>query len=100
MPNITKRQNKDGDISYRIRIYVDETGTGKQIIKSKTWKPPAGMRPSTAEKEAAKAAAIFEDQVKRGLVAFDGSTKFGEYADKWIENAQIAPKTRVEYIPH
>jgi len=98
MPNITKRTNKDGDISYRIRVYVDETGTGKHIMKSKTWRPPANMRPSTAEKEAVRLAAIFEDQVKRGLIAFDSSTKFGEYAKQWIENAQIAPKTRVEYV--
>lgn len=29
--------------------------------------------------------------------AYDGATKFGEYAQKWVENAQIAPKTRLEY---
>ena len=97
MPNITKRQNKSGTISYLIRVYVDETGTGKQIVKSKTWKPPASMRATAAEKEAFKQAAIFEEQVKSGLIAFDNATKFGEYAKNWIENAPIAPKTRHRY---
>jgi len=49
MPNVTKRTNKNGDISYRLRVYVDEVGTGKQIVKSKTWKPPVNMRITALE---------------------------------------------------
>lgn len=97
MPNITKRTNKDGSASFLIRVYVDETGTGHQITKSMTWRPPANMRPSTAEKEVVKQAALFEDKVKRGMVAFDSKTTFGEYALNWVENAPIAPATRQGY---
>ena len=97
MANITKRQNKDGSTAYLIRVYVDETGTGKQITKSKTWKPAPGMRPGAAEKEAQKQAAIFEDQVKRGLVGMAGGIRFEDYARQWMEAAQLAPKTRETY---
>ena len=97
MPNITKRTNKNGDISYRIRVYVDEVGTGKQLVKSKTWKPPVNMRVTAAEKEAFKQAALFEEQVKHGLVAFDGATRFGGYIKNWIENEPLAYKTRERY---
>lgn len=97
MPNITKRTNKDGSASFLIRVYVDETGTGHQITKSMTWRPPANMRPTTAEKEVVKQAALFEDKVKRGMVAFDGNTTFGEYAHNWVENEPLAPKTRARY---
>lgn len=97
MANVMKRENKDGTLSFLIRVYVDETNTGKQIVKTKTWKAPKNMRITAAEKEAAKQAAIFEDQVKRGLIAFDSSTKFGDYAKQWIENEPLAPKTRARY---
>ncbi len=97
MANVTRRTNKDGSTSYLIRVYVNETGTGHQITKSKTWRPPATMRPTTAEKEVVKQAAIFEDNVKRGLAAADGTTKFSDYANAWLEAAQIAPKTREQY---
>lgn len=97
MANITRRQNKDGSTAYLIRVYVDETGTGKQITRSKTWKPAPGMRPSAAEKEAQKQAAIFEDQVKRGLVGMAGGIRFEDYARQWMEAAQLAPKTRESY---
>lgn len=93
MANITKRTNKDDSASYLIRVYVDENGTGHQIVKSMTWRPPEAMRPTTAEKEANRQALLFEDQVKRGLASFAGSTKFEDYATAWVENEPMAFKT-------
>ena len=46
MATITKR----GD-SYRFRVSVGYDSENKQIIKSMTWKPPAGMTQKQAEKE-------------------------------------------------
>ena len=98
MPNITQRTNKDGSVSFRIRVFVDANGEGKQAVKSMTWTPPPGMRPSTAEKEANRQALLFEDSVRRGLVSIDGKTKFADYADRWLEAADIAPKSREQYL--
>ncbi len=97
MANITKRQNKAGNSSYLIRVYIDEGAGGKQLTKSMTWKPPGGMRPSTADKQAEKEAVLFEERVKSGIVSLDGKTKFAEYAARWMETAELAPKTREQY---
>ena len=98
MANITKRNNKDGSISYLIRAFIEEGANGKQITKSMTWRPPAGMRPTAADKQADKEAVLFEERVRSGVVSFDGKTKFSEYAARWMENAEIAPKTREQYV--
>ena len=98
MSNITPRTNKDGSVSYLIRVYVDEDGNGKQKVKSKTWKPPANMTSQKKiEKELQKTAAIFEEQVKKGLIAFDGNTTFAQYSEEWLSNANIAVKTKERY---
>jgi len=97
MANITKRTNKDDSASYLIRVYVDENGTGHQIVKSMTWRPPENMRPTTTEKEINRQALLFEDQVKRGLASFAGSTKFEDYGTAWVENEPMAFKTRERY---
>lgn len=97
MANITKRTNKDGSTSYLIRVYVDDTGTGKQIVKSKTWRPAPGMRPSAAEKEVLKQAAIYEDHVKKGLAGLGGNIRFEDYAKQWMDSSSLAPKTRTRY---
>ncbi len=97
MPNITQRTNKDGSTSYLIRVYVDETGTGHQITKSMTWRPPDNMRPTAVEKEVNRQALLFEDQVKKGLTTFGASIKFSDYATAWVENEPMAFKTRERY---
>lgn len=97
MANITKRTNKDGSISYLIRVYVDETGSGHQFMKSMIWRPPDHMRPTAIKKEVNRQATLFEDRVKQGLATFAGSTKFEEYANAWIENEPMAFKTRERY---
>ncbi|MGN1202628.1 MAG: tyrosine-type recombinase/integrase [Eubacterium sp.] len=98
MANITPRKNKDGSTSYLIRVYVDENSEGKQKVRSMTWKPPATMSEKKAQKELQKTAALFEEQVKKGLIAFDGNTTFAEYSTEWIMHADIAVKTKERYI--
>lgn len=97
MANITKRHGKDGSLSYLIRVFLDENGEGRQHTKSKTWRPAPGMKEATADKQAEKQAVLFENQVKRGLLAYDSRTTLGEYAKHWIENEPLAPKTRARY---
>ena len=96
MANITKRTNKAGEVSFLIRAFVAWGADGKQITKSKTWKPPAGMKPSAAEKQAQKEAALFEEKIKSGTVTLDGKIKFADYAAKWIDFTEMKPTTRFE----
>ena len=93
MANITKRTNKKGEISYLIRAFVGEGADGKQITKSTTWKPPAGMKQSAADKQAEKEAVLFEEKIKTGVITIDGNIKFADYAAQWLETKEFKPKT-------
>lgn len=97
MANVTKRYNKDGEPSYLIRAFVTWGADGKQITKSMTWKPPAGMKPSAADKQAKKEAALFDEKIKDGAVTVGGSVKFAEYAARWLEDSSIRPNTVLSY---
>ena len=97
MANITKRTNKAGEVSYLIRVYAGEDAKGKQLTKSTTWKPPAGMRPTAADKQAEREAVLFEEKVRSGVVSIDGKTKFADYAARWMEAKEMRPRTRERY---
>jgi hypothetical protein len=94
MANVTKRVGKSGAVSYLIRAFVETGASGKQVTKSMTWKPPANMRPSAADKQAEKEAVLFEQRVRSGVVSLDGKTTFSEFTARWMETAELAPKTR------
>lgn len=49
------------------------------------------------EKELNKQMLSFEDKIKKGLV-LDMNTTFSEYAELWLQHAEIAPKTRERYV--
>ena len=57
MANIKRRGN-----SYSIRVSAGYDTSGKQIVKSMTWKIPDGMSDKKAEKEANRVAALFEEK--------------------------------------
>ena len=97
MANITPRLNKKGEISYLIRVFVDEKSDGKQTFKSMTFRPAPGLSQKQIEKKLNETAVMFENKVKNGLSAYDGTTKFEDYAARWMEAAQHAPKTRSRY---
>lgn len=97
MANVTKRTNQAGEVSYKFQVLLGRDMDGKQITKSTTWKPPAGMKPTAAEKEAQKQAVLFEEKVKNGVVTIDGNIKFADYAARWIEVAELRPATASLY---
>jgi integrase len=91
--NIKKR----GD-TYRIRVSCGYDTKGKQVMASKTWKPPDGMSEKRAEKEAQRIAVLFEEECKGG-VSFT-SVKFGTFIDQWFEecaNIQCKEQTLRSY---
>lgn len=97
MATIEKRTGKTGQTSYLIRVFVDENRDGKQKKKAMTWKPAPGMTAKQIEKELNRQATLFEEKVHQGLVSLDGTTRFEEYAAKWLETAELAPATRTRY---
>jgi len=94
MATITKRGN-----SFNIRVSAGYDLNGKQIRKNLTWTPLPGMTAKQIEKELNIQAVKFEEKVQTGIV-INGSIKFSEFADKWVEDyarTQLAPKTVHRY---
>ena len=99
MATVKKHVSKAGKVTYYIRTYDGYDSKGKQIERSTTWKPPEGMTPKQIEKELQKQVVKFEESVKGGT-CFDSDTRFGEYAETWLENNRpplLAPKTYERY---
>ena len=93
MPTIQKR----GD-TYRIRVSAGYDASGKQLMKSTTWKPAPGMTEKQIHKELDRQAVLFEEKVKSGTVA-DSSMKLSTLAELWMEQhckKQLAPKSIAE----
>ena len=97
MANITKRISKDGVVSYRVRAYAGTGPKGKKILRSMTYTPSAGIRPTSAEKEVQKQAALFERRVQSGMSGFGDNATFSEYAKAYIESEPLTPKTKDSY---
>lgn len=99
MANITKRTNKNGKVSYRIRVYAGDGIDGKQVFKSMTYTPEAGMSERKMEKVVQKVAMDFEQKVQQGSLVVEGMT-VDELIEKWLcEHAekQLKPHTISDY---
>lgn len=86
MPNIRKIRGKSG-ISYKITVSLGRDDGGKQIRHYKTWTPPDNMRESRADKEAAKIACQFEEQLRQGYQA-NSQITFSAYAQDFLASKQ------------
>ena len=93
MARIEERRNKDGEVtSYRFRVSQGYDIDGKQIVKVKTWKPPATLTKAQIKKEVQKQAAIFETECSFGLTV-DSSMTFRQLYEMWLkEYAEISLK--------
>lgn len=89
MATIRKRGN-----SYQIRVSMGYNAKGEQVIRTKTWKPSAGMTTKQIEKELLKQEIMFEEQCLKGVASTN--IKFEEFAKRWFEeyaNANLKKST-------
>lgn len=84
MANIRKR----GD-AYQIRVSNGYDVRGKQIVRSKTWKPAPGMSKRQIKNELNRQAVLFEEEVTLGHVK-PANIKFEEFAEQWYK--EYAPE--------
>ena len=83
--------------TYQLIAYTGYGSDGKQLTKTRTWKPPAGVSEKKAEKQAAVEAVKFEEMVSKGIAPVDGKTKLADYAAIWFDGLQVAHGTRENY---
>ena len=94
MATIQKRGN-----SFKIVVSCGYDLNGKQLRRSMTWTPPAGMTKRQTEKELERQAVLFEEKCRTGQV-LDGNIKFADYAERWMRDygeKQLKPRTFATY---
>lgn len=83
MAQSTKRGN-----SFLIRVSCGYDARGKQVIRSKTWRPDPNMTPKQIEKELNKQMVLFEEECFKGQAS--ANIKFEKFAEQWFkEYAEI-----------
>lgn len=87
MAQVTRREKKDGTVSYTIRVYSGRTQSDKVITRCKTVTPPAGMGKKKAEKWVQEQAMLFEQQVTNGM-ALDSDMLLDDLIDRWFEGVR------------
>lgn len=78
MATIRKRGN-----SYQIRVSTGYDVKGNQVVRTKTWKPSAGMTERQIKNELEKQTVIFEEECLRRYTPT--TMKFEEFAQKWVD---------------
>lgn len=99
MAQVTRREKKDGTVSYTIRVYSGRTQLDKVITRCKTVVPPPGMSGKKVEKWVQEQAMLFEQQVTNGM-ALDSDMLLDDLIDRWFEeyaNKHLKPKTLYDY---
>ncbi len=94
MATIRKRGN-----TYQIRVSCGYDSSGKQIEKSITWKPAAGMTKRQIEKELERQKVLFEEKCRTGQF-LDGNITFAEFTARWLKDyaeKQLKAKTITGY---
>ncbi len=95
MATIRKREGKKGP-SYQIRASCGYDIHGKQVVKSMTWKPPAGMTAKQMDKEAHRLAVLFDERCAAGATG-DGGMKFEAFAELWFRE-YAEPTLRIRTV--
>lgn len=76
MATIRKRVN-----GYQIRVSCGYDANGKQVTRTKSWKPKPNMTKKQIEKELNRQAVLFEEACMNGLVT--SSVKFCDFIEQW-----------------
>ncbi len=94
MATIKRREGTSG-ISYLIRTSCGYDASGKQVMRSMTWKPAQGMSERQIQKELQRQAVLFDEKCAAQGVG-GGNIKFEVFARQWLEEyakPQLRPRT-------
>lgn len=83
MATIRKREGKAGT-SYLIRSSCGYDVSGKQVMRSMTWRPNPGMTAKQIERELNRQAVLFDERCAAQSVG-NGNVKFETFARQWFE---------------
>lgn len=84
MAYIQEKTNAKGEKVYKIKVSDGYTTNGKQVTRTKTYKPDSKMTPRQIKKEVERQAVLFENEVK-GNKAAKRHDKFEVIAEEWMK---------------
>lgn len=92
MATFRKRETKNG-FTYDIQVKVKDRSQNKTVTKTMSWRPEYPMTEKQAERECARVAEKFEEDIKRMFTSSlpdipDYNVTVAEMADKWLERVQ------------
>lgn len=99
MANIRKKLNKDGSISYEIRVSNGYRKDGTQITVSRTFKPDLKLSGRQKQRELRRQVELLERQVQGGLLP-NANMKLDDLIAKWLKEhaeKQLKPQTIYNY---
>ena len=99
MANIRKKLNKDGSISYEIRVSNGYLKDGTQIIVSRTFKPDPKQSGRQNQRDLKRQVELLERQVQGGLLP-NVNMKLDDLIAKWLKEhaeKQLKPQTAYNY---
>ena len=99
MANIRKKLNKDGSISYEIRVSNGYRKDGTQITVSRTFKPDPKLSGRQNQRELRRQVELLERQVQGGLLP-NANMKLDDLIAKWLKEhaeKQLKPQTIYNY---
>lgn len=99
MANVTKRKNKDGSASYRVKVSAGVGADGRYIYRSATFTPPPKLSARKEAKAVQEFADDFERRVQEGLFVANDLTVDG-LAERWTKTyceKQLKPHTVSDY---
>ncbi len=100
-----KKTDKNGDIVYKLRVYMGQDENKKVKIVSRTWKPDPNWSKTRTEKELILALSNFQEEIdeqtkkiikeNRTIISNKNKITFEEFSDIFIDDyAKVALKTR------
>ena len=97
MAYIQKKTNAKGEAVYKIKVSCGYNSDGKQITRTKTYKPDSKMTAKQIEKEVNKQAVLFEQEIANDNTALR-TAKFEEIAKQWLNHIERAGDVKISSI--
>ncbi len=87
MASVLRRENQNG-VSYRIQVYVKNAATGRNEVKTVTWRPPVDVSEREAKRLLDKFTVEYEERCRREASienAINLDLTLSQYSEMWLE---------------
>jgi integrase len=87
-------------VSYNIRFYAGQDSSGKKIMKRATYRSQPSMTERQIEFALKEFEVNFTKACETGYEPKGGNTRFSDFAERWLANANLREQTRLLYTSY